>query len=724
MQPAVSATLTRGGNFKKGSNPTEDPGETVSGSSGGAGYAATSTTSLTIGTGSTTFTTQSGLAYTAGAIIQATDSANVANYMYGTVTSYSGTTLVVNVTAVGGSGTFATWNINLAGQQIVLPTVTPEQYGAKGDGTTDDRTDFQLALNALSPKGGTLQCNANHTYLMNSYGTTTAGDDYSLFPSRQHPHGRLQPDPGQFRLGSIYALSRGYLRFQQLVLPHQQRGPERIQQCHAERRLVCLERDYFGRDNGNGDYCDASRKRGANRLLGGLRRRHTVGELYLPVRVQPGGWDSNTSTGVIPIRWPVTAPFSPAYFAKVTPMVRQNILITNSTFQGADPMLVNDTYNFNTDNLHLIADSTYFANPYPSFGNAISFSTFTNMQISIFPLGSTTTHTISWFSNNSNHLHFTGGSYEGLGFGIGEYPTHLEIDNVKMFLYGNNPFTVEGIDTNTHDNVISGTYASTNGIVADSFTSPNPYSYVYGQMVYAKNNISSALAGTGMIIYHSDTNLLMNQVTMSAAAVAYKFINSGGTPTNVIQGNVGRCNGGVASAGCFYWTGTAADGATITGNNMTGTGTLAYHILSFGSPASGAMQFTGNSQSGFSTSLTVTPASHPGSTFIDPTTFYSDATLPVFANLASGTQVSCLGLNSGNALVLSTGACGSSSGGVSSFNTRTGAVTLTSGDVTTALTYTPLSPANNLSDVASASTSRTNGVGNSSNAETEPAAQL
>ena len=47
-------------------------------------------------------------------------------------------------------------------------------------------------------------------------------------------------------------------------------------------------------------------------------------------------------------------------------------------------------------------------------------------------------------------------------------------------------------------------------------------------------------------------------------------------------------------------------------------------------------------------------------------------------------------------------------GAVTSFNTRTGAVTLTSGDVTTALTYTPLDPANNLSDVASVSTARTN----------------
>jgi hypothetical protein len=47
-------------------------------------------------------------------------------------------------------------------------------------------------------------------------------------------------------------------------------------------------------------------------------------------------------------------------------------------------------------------------------------------------------------------------------------------------------------------------------------------------------------------------------------------------------------------------------------------------------------------------------------------------------------------------------------GAVSSFNTRTGAVTLTLTDVTNALTYTPLAPSNNLSDVSSNATARTN----------------
>lgn len=51
---------------------------------------------------------------------------------------------------------------------------------------------------------------------------------------------------------------------------------------------------------------------------------------------------------------------------------------------------------------------------------------------------------------------------------------------------------------------------------------------------------------------------------------------------------------------------------------------------------------------------------------------------------------------------------GSGSGGVTSFNGRTGTVTLTTGDVTTALGFTPLSPANNLSDLSNVATARSN----------------
>ena len=81
----------------------------------GPGYGATSTSSLTVGSGSTTFATQTGLAYSIGARARASSAANSANYMEGLVTSYTGTALIINVDTTGGSGTHADWNLNVAG---------------------------------------------------------------------------------------------------------------------------------------------------------------------------------------------------------------------------------------------------------------------------------------------------------------------------------------------------------------------------------------------------------------------------------------------------------------------------------------------------------------------------------------------------------------------------------------------------------------------------------
>ena len=75
----------------------------------------TSTTSLAIGTGSKTLTTQSGKTFTVGRYIQIGVTNSGANFMNGQITSYSGTTLVVNVNSIGGSGTHNTWTLDLSG---------------------------------------------------------------------------------------------------------------------------------------------------------------------------------------------------------------------------------------------------------------------------------------------------------------------------------------------------------------------------------------------------------------------------------------------------------------------------------------------------------------------------------------------------------------------------------------------------------------------------------
>jgi hypothetical protein len=90
------------------------------------GYAGSTQDSLTVGLGTVEFEIQTNLSYVSGTPISITYSLDSTVFMQGTVTTYNPANgdMVVAVTAIGGSGTFASWNIALIG----LPaTVLSEQ---------------------------------------------------------------------------------------------------------------------------------------------------------------------------------------------------------------------------------------------------------------------------------------------------------------------------------------------------------------------------------------------------------------------------------------------------------------------------------------------------------------------------------------------------------------------------------------------------------------------
>lgn len=95
-----------------------------------AALSATSVTSQAVATGAKTFVTQSGKLFVAGQFLQIASSANPANYMHGTVTSYAGTSLVMNITDIGGSGTLASWNISISGTQGPTGATGPSGPGS------------------------------------------------------------------------------------------------------------------------------------------------------------------------------------------------------------------------------------------------------------------------------------------------------------------------------------------------------------------------------------------------------------------------------------------------------------------------------------------------------------------------------------------------------------------------------------------------------------------
>lgn len=107
---------------------------------------ALSSTSVTIGTGTKTFTINTALSiFTATDNITLASTANNSNFMTGTVTSLVGTTLTLNIASVGGSGTFSDWECILHlpaqcaydGAQVAIRT---------GSGTADfSITDWQFS---------------------------------------------------------------------------------------------------------------------------------------------------------------------------------------------------------------------------------------------------------------------------------------------------------------------------------------------------------------------------------------------------------------------------------------------------------------------------------------------------------------------------------------------------------------------------------------------------
>ncbi len=124
-----------------------------------AAFSGTSTSSITIGIGNKTFSTQSGEQYTAGIWMTAVSQANAANFMFGQVVSYSGTSLVLNVQSTGGSGTYADWNLSLAGVRGAPGTgITDQAVGFTATGGTTTKTltvDVDLTASAVATKTGT-----------------------------------------------------------------------------------------------------------------------------------------------------------------------------------------------------------------------------------------------------------------------------------------------------------------------------------------------------------------------------------------------------------------------------------------------------------------------------------------------------------------------------------------------------------------------------------------
>ncbi len=113
-----------------------------------SGFTATSTTTLTISVASKTLTVQTNKGFVVGMSVKIANTASPTNWMHGDITAYTPSTgvLVVNVTAINGSGTdVATWTISSS-----APASSSLVYSFSRGGTLLNAVDGITAVNIFA----------------------------------------------------------------------------------------------------------------------------------------------------------------------------------------------------------------------------------------------------------------------------------------------------------------------------------------------------------------------------------------------------------------------------------------------------------------------------------------------------------------------------------------------------------------------------------------------
>lgn len=158
----------------------------------------TSSSSVAIGTGAKTFTVSASKSFWPGMwLVIADTAAPTTNAMFCQVTSYSGTTLVVNSYSVQGSGTIASWQISQS-----APAALGGLYAALAGSASQN-----FATNALTASGGVQSISASALigYGTGAGGTVTQTTDKSTAVTINRPSGKITMNNAALAAGATVA---------------------------------------------------------------------------------------------------------------------------------------------------------------------------------------------------------------------------------------------------------------------------------------------------------------------------------------------------------------------------------------------------------------------------------------------------------------------------------------------------------------------------------------
>ena len=485
-------------------------------------------------------------------------------------------------------------------------SINVQNFGARGDGVTDDAPIIQAAINALEAHGGGVLVVPPGTYLLNSY--QPSPHPWFFYNLRVGSNILIQGQPGaRFLQGPGGRAPLQYqaaeVRNSVLVFGSPYYDITTFQNTYFNGGFLPLNPTVAG--SSTVTLATASQARSFS--VGSYVAIYcgTSGDVITSETSQVTAVDYNA--GTLTLKWPLARAFSSPVIANVTALATSNVGVTNLTVQGTEPLAIMETFNFTAENCSFVSDMTVTA--YNTHG--LNMNTMRDFRFS--------KNQFSWVGayggfelpqRNSQTGVFEANQFTARNVVFGEYAAHWSLTGNTFSLFpgpGDNAMiSLGGLDVTFASNSVTG--SGTIPLLAD-YVGVDSYCPYVGQITITGNTMSCTALNSNCLSLSSVNPVVTNNLLVATGnSVGIKIQGPLPQMATIQQNSIT-----VGASGGIVLATYGLDQSNITGNTVSGSGQFGIQVANSSSPIPGGDVITGNCVSGFSTPVYIDMTSHPGS---------------------------------------------------------------------------------------------------------------